>query len=82
MKNCFIVMVLGYWGRGKSIKEAAQNCTKSGGQRTDRTVVKLVLNDDKAQVDSQGYLVREPGSEVIDIGNGLKLGQLTLYLED
>ena len=82
MKRCFIVMVLGYWGRGKTIKEAAQNCAKSGGRRTDRTVVKLILNDETAEVGSNGYLIHDNGSEIIDIGNGLKLGQLTLYLED
>jgi hypothetical protein len=57
MKQCFIVMVLGYWGRGKTIKEAAENCLKQCARRTDKTVVKLVYGDDKVEVNSNGMLL-------------------------
>ena len=38
MKN-ILVIALGYFGRGSSVKEAAQNCLKAGARKTDAVTV-------------------------------------------
>lgn len=63
MKYAFLVMVMGYWGRGKTIDEAAKNCLKQGAGRKDFAVLSLVIGDDTPEVDSQGWTIREQGSE-------------------
>lgn len=76
IKSCFIVMVLGYWGRGKTVKEAAMKCRKSGGSNGNRAIVRCIINDDEPTVNGMGEICRAPGSQNIDCGNGYKLGQL------
>lgn len=77
MKLTFIVMVLGYWGRGKTLKEAAENCKKQGVKLTEKAVAWLIIGDSKACVDSDGYIVRDHGSDIIMLGKFFKLGTLT-----
>ena len=81
MKKCFLVLVLGYWGRGDTLKKAAFQCKANGAKNTERAVAFLIVGDDTATVDSMGCIVRDVGSENITIGAGFKLGQLT-KLED
>lgn len=56
MKKCYIVSVLGYWGRGKTVKEAALQCAKEGGRRKDKSIIWLIIGDDKASIDSSGRI--------------------------
>jgi len=74
--HSFMVIVFGYWGRGKTIKEAAENCKKQGAKAANKAVVRLILNDDKPSLTSYGYMEREAGSENITIGDGFTLGAL------
>ena len=81
MKNSFLVLVMGYWGRGNTLKKAAEACRKSGGQVKDRAIVRLVIGDDNPIVTPTGYIERDSYTELVIIGNGFKLGHL-LKLED
>lgn len=85
VKRCYLVMSgSGYWGRGKSLKEAAAVCQENGANKTDRCIARLVLGDDTAEISESGRLIRELPPEleavefypVFDIGTGFKLGQL------
>lgn len=80
-QQVFLVMVDGYWGRGTTIKSAAERCLESGGKRTDKALVKLVIGDNAPSITEGGMLSRKPGSEVVAIGYWFKLGQL-LNLEE
>jgi hypothetical protein len=80
-KQAFLVLVQGYWGRGETLRKAAEACRKAGGQPKDRAIARLVLGDDKPAVTDGGYMERSGDSEMIVIGNGFKLGAL-LKLEE
>lgn len=81
MKKTFIVMVFGYWGRSKvSLKDAAQQCHKAGGGRTNIASAKIILGDDDARI-SDGHIEYNQGSEVVELGIGFKLGHF-LNLKD
>ena len=80
-KMSFMVLVQGYWGRGETLRKAAEACRKEGGRPKDRAIARLVLGDDKPGVTDGGYMVRSGDSEIIVLGNGFKLGAL-LKLED
>jgi len=81
-KQTFLTVSLGFWGRGKTIKEAALNLKKSGCKAKDSIAIYLILGDNTPAVDSQGYIVRDAGSENILIGNGFKLNTLCKLIED
>jgi len=72
----FVVMVLGYWGRGATIKEAAFKCKSQGASVNERAIIRLILGDDKPEVNGSGSMLREQGSVNVIIGNGFKLGAL------
>jgi hypothetical protein len=74
--HAFVVMTLGYWGRGKTIAEAANNCAKEGGRAGDVAVVKLVVGHDRPEVTTDGYLAYAQNSELFHVGSGVKLGVL------
>lgn len=74
--HTFIVMVVGYWGRGNSLPEAARNCKANGCRVSERAAAWIITGDDKASVNDRGYIERAPNSENIMIGNNFKLGQL------
>lgn len=92
MKKIYIVAVLGYWGRGKTLKEAATQCVKAGGRKNDKALVWLVLGDDNAGIDTQGRSYHEEyakwnvpqwdgndakiKTEMEIIGKGFSLGSL------
>ena len=79
-KRSFMVIALGYWGRGPNVKQAAEQCLKAGARRSAKVNVVLVLGDDEPATD--GWMIsRNAGSEVIRIGFGLTLGAL-LGLKD
>jgi hypothetical protein len=80
-KMSFLVLVMGYWGRGDTLKKAAEACRKVGGQGKDRAIARLVIGDDKPGVTDGGYMERSGDSEMIVLGNGFKLRDL-LKLED
>lgn len=75
-KRCFIVMTFGNWGRGKSLPEAAQKCIESGARKTACCYVNLIVGDDTAQVNSNGFICRDAPSENILIGAFAKVSQL------
>lgn len=72
----YLVMVDGYWGRGPTVKVAAERCLESGGKRLNKALVKLVIGDTAASITSSGMLERAPRSEVFNIGHWFKLGDL------
>lgn len=74
--DCFLVIALGYWGRGPTVFEAATKCRESGAKLDQKVVVRLVVGDATACVDSQGYVVRDPASRNIDIGTVKRLSTL------
>jgi hypothetical protein len=76
MKYTIIVIVMGYWGRGKTLHEAAQNCKNKGAKRTDKANVLLIQGDDTAEVNNYGYVLRDAGSENHLIGEQIPLGHL------
>lgn len=93
MKKIYIVSVLGYWGKGKTLKEAAAQCVKAGGRKSDKALAWLVLGDNEAGIDSNGRLyynefakfewTPEPvvRTSVEQIGKGFPLGSLTRLIE-
>lgn len=76
MTFTYIVAVLGYWGRGETIKEAAESCKKWGGKNKDSAAIWVVTNDLKPYIDSNGRVCRDAKSDIDYVGKGLKLGQL------
>lgn len=82
MKKAFLVQCLGYWGRGKTLKEAAQNCLRAGAKRPDFVIVDLVLGDDTPEVSQGGMnLLLAEGAQIIRIGTNFELKHL-LWLDD
>ena len=77
----FIVVSLGYWGRGNTLGDAAQNCLRAGARRKDDCYAQLVIGDDKPEITSGGMLEREQGSDVLRIGNLFKLSVLLRQLK-
>lgn len=76
MKHAYIVMTLGFWGRGLTVTEAARNCKKAGGKYTDISTAWIVVGDSTPRIDSQGFMIREGDSESFLVSNNLRLGQL------
>jgi hypothetical protein len=76
-RRTFVVLVLGYWGRGDTLKEAAEACKEAGGRAKDRAIARLILDTadkEKPSVDGDGFL-RYHG-ELFRLGDGFKLGAL------
>ena len=44
MNHIFIVMTAGYWGRGKTIHEAAKNCYEAGSRKTEPSLARLIIS--------------------------------------
>jgi len=77
--------MLGYWGRGDTIQEAAKNCSRAGASGKDITVIDLFVHpteDPKPQVVSWGLTYQfTSGSECIRIAKGMKLSALLKLTE-
>ena len=76
MKYAFIVVSLGYWGRGKTLYDAAKQCKEAGARSTDECYAQIIIGDDKPAITGGGMLEREQGSEVINLGCRFKLGNI------
>lgn len=77
MKHAFLVQILGCWGSGQTIAEAAENCALAGAGNIDRAVVDLIIGDDTPEVSHGGLgLLLEEGSEIIRILADEPLGKL------
>ena len=77
MKKAFLVQVLGAWGRGPTLPEAAAACFEAGASKNDATVIDLVIGDDAPAITNSGMNISYlEGSEVIRVGKGLRLHQL------
>ena len=87
----YIVIGLGYFGIGDTILEAAQNCNKVGGcPKTEKVLVKAVLNGKEVSVDGGGgicykNILNDEGeytdlgpARLIDLIKFIKLGALLL----
>lgn len=69
-KQAFIVATnTQYWGRGKTLEEAAVECRKAGAGRFDEAVVTVVLNDDEPYVNGMGAVCYKAVGESIVIGS-------------
>lgn len=55
----FVVVSLGYWGKGETLKEAAVNCVKSGGTMSDKCVAYCYVGERAGEttVDSCGNIL-------------------------
>ena len=76
-KMAFLVQAPGYWGRGKTLKEAALQVRQHGLGRTEFVIVDLVIGDDKPEVINNGMnLSYQHGSQVIRVGTSFELRHL------
>jgi hypothetical protein len=75
--SCFLVISHdGYWARGKSVEETARNCAKEGARKANTCSVLLILGDETAEVNENGYIIRNPGSHNITVIERIRLGAL------
>ena len=84
----YIVKTFGFqgaWGRGASLADAAANCRKAGGKKSDLAVISIVANDSaeeahKAQIDSYGGICfggeNAPNAYLIPVGCTGTLGAI------
>jgi hypothetical protein len=84
--SVYVVMVLGYWGRGNSVSKAAKECNEAGGRRKEKCLIKVVVGHDfeakDVEVDSYGAIhypghcvclgVIYPGDHRVNLGQLLK----------
>jgi hypothetical protein len=78
MKHQFLVVALGYWGRGVSVHDAAERCQKAGCKRSAMVSVSVFVHPTKNPEPIMRDLLSieyEHGSHRVDIGAGLTLGQ-------
>ena len=82
MKFRFLAVSLGsgggYWGRGETIAEAAQNIKKEGAFTRDKCALFLILGDDKPTVTGGGHIQRAADSQnfklgVVTVGQALRM---------
>lgn len=81
LKNVFVVLVLGYWGKGNTLEEAARNCHKEGAKLSAKVVARMFCNVTPTQqkeivVDSFGTINHPFGTEchrVISPADGHKV---------
>jgi hypothetical protein len=87
MKHIFVVVTLGYWGKGEDINEAALNCHEAGSPKTEPALARLIISptdlpDLKKQVvvNDVGDILYPQTCEVIPIfsptNSRVKLGSL------
>lgn len=84
--NVFVVVVLGYWGKGRTIEDAAKECSKAGGKLSANCVVRMFCGVTEAQekeicCDSQGTVCHPHGTECHRVispadGHRVRLGAL------
>jgi len=78
MKNAFLVQAPGYWGRGPTLKEAAQACVKAGARPISDVIVDLVIGDDKPAITNNGMNIEhDKDAQIIRIGTSFRLWTLT-----
>ena len=83
MKHAFLVQTLGYWARGKTVLEAAEQIRKLGAERTRIVIIDICIGDDTPEIINGGMnIAMEEGSNLIRVANGLTLGQLLSKLKD
>jgi len=73
----YIVLVMGYYGIGATLREAAVNCKKAGARGGDRALVKLCLGVQKPDVAANGDILYSPTSRLITIKHMFSLRGLT-----
>lgn len=76
---CFVIVVLGYWGKGKTLREAAANCVKEGASRSEKCVAYCYTHPDAkvlegVRVDGMGDISYPTEAQSIYLF-GLKEGQ-------
>lgn len=73
----FVVFSDQYWGRGKTLSEAARNCIAASGRAPAfKVVAYLILNDPEPSIDSHGHLHRSNSSSLIRIGKFFRVRDL------
>lgn len=68
-QNSFVVMTVGYWGKGRTISEAAKNCLKEGSSKTEFVLVRCFPDTS----DIQHSQIAVDGVGCINYPNGLNL---------
>lgn len=89
MKHVFVVMTLGYWGKGETVQKAAQNCIQAGSRKTEPALVRLIISptdipdlEQQVSVNGMGEIVYPQDCEVIPVfspqNSRVKLGSLSI----
>ena len=67
----------GCWGRGPTLKEAAQQCEKAGAKPKDYVIADLVIGDDKPSITHHGMVIEHHhNARIVRVGTSFKLGAL------
>jgi hypothetical protein len=82
MRKQYLVQTLGYWGRGLTIKEAAQSCFRAGAIRRNKCIVEVFTHpteDPSPEINWGGLMVSyREGSTKESVMNQVTLGKLLL----
>jgi hypothetical protein len=87
MKHLFVVLTLGYWGKGQSLSQAAQNCHQAGSRKTEPALARLIMSptdlpdlEKQVTVNDVGDILYPQTCEVIPLfspqNSRVKLGSL------
>ena len=87
MNHLFIVMTAGYWGKGKTLSEAAQHCLEAGSRKNEPALSRLIISstplphlEKDVSVNDLGDILYPSTCEVIPLfspkTNRVKLGSL------
>lgn len=44
MNHLFVVVTLGYWGKGATLSQAAQNCLEAGSRKNEPALARLIIS--------------------------------------
>ena len=62
-KHCYLAVNLGNWSRGKTLIEAVKNLPRAKGIH----IIYLIMNDEEAQMNSYGDIIRHVNSELFQV---------------
>lgn len=74
--RCFVVVGPGYWGRGKTLTDAALACRTTGAWRSDRACAYLILNDATPEMNGGGMLITDAKASAFYLGAIGTLGSI------
>ncbi len=76
-KTFVLIGTRGKWGRGQSLREAANQYQQQGGPASDNVVAALVIGDKDASVEQDNYTIKcMPGAKIYCLGGGFLVESL------